>query len=69
MTGLSKTLGRERRERYLEMRRQGIGRWEAATELGLDYQQSNRYERWYQAEVAAGHPIEPRPVGGRPGKR
>ena len=41
-----------RREQYLELRRAGTGREEAARELGLDpfLDSVRRYERWFAAE-------------------
>ena len=41
---------RERRERYYELRRQGLGITDAAAGAGVtDPRTVNRYERWFQA--------------------
>ena len=47
----SGTLGRERRARYFELRREGMEMFSAAAEVGvLDRDTVRRYERWFQAE-------------------
>ena len=51
--------GRERRERYYELRRQGLNCLDAAAAVGvLDFGTRGRYERWFQA-VERGEAIIP----------
>jgi hypothetical protein len=43
--------GRERRNRYYELRRQGMPMLDAAAEVGVyDWVIARRYERWFAAE-------------------
>ncbi len=47
----SKTLARDRRARYYELRREGMEMFSAAAEVGVfDKDAALRYERWFQAE-------------------
>lgn len=62
--------GRARRDRYYELRRQGMSGNAAAYELGVDPSTGYRYERWFQA-VERGERIVPgarwrRPAAGAP---
>ena len=51
--------GRERREHYYELRREGLNHLDAAAAIGvLDPGTRGRYERWFQA-VERGDPIIP----------
>lgn len=61
--------GRARRERYLELRRGGMPRWEAVAAVGgLDSATANNYEHWFLAEQ--GKPVRlPDPAGWWKGKR
>lgn len=51
--------GRERRERFCELRRQGLDHLDAAAAVGVfNYATRGRYERWFQA-VERGEAIVP----------
>lgn len=51
----------ERRERYYELRDQGLNEYEAAMEIDADlsYDTRRRYERWYRALRAGTEPPAP----------
>ena len=55
--------GRERREKYYELRRQGAGIVDAAAAVGvLDHATVYRYERWFKT-IESGTPIVPGKLG------
>ena len=44
----------ERRQKFFQLRRQGLDQWDAATAVGIDPTRSAaRYEHWFQAAEAA----------------
>ncbi len=50
-SGLSRSQAsaQARREKFCELRRGGLGMWEAAREVGaVDQHTARRYERWFQ---------------------
>jgi hypothetical protein len=55
--------GRERLEKYYELRRQGLGIIDAAAAIEvLDHATVYRYERWFKA-IESGTPIVPGKLG------
>ncbi len=49
---------RARRQRYANLRAQGLPKWDASTAMGgLASDTTSRYERWYQAAAAGQHII------------
>ncbi len=62
----SRTLARDRRARYFELRREGMEMFSAAAVVGVfDMQAAGRYERWFQAEES-GQEIIPGKLGRPP---
>ena len=52
----------KRRARYIKLRREGVDKWEAAQEVGVQPTTGRRYERFFQvAEFGRVLPVPPRP--------
>jgi hypothetical protein len=55
---------RQRRERYYELRRQGVPMLDAAAEVGMtDWVGAQRYERWFQATESGQEIVRGKPGG------